>query len=126
MTDQDRKEEVAAIMRQYDEVYRSGDLSSLRRIRHPNFVFTSSRGDRISNEQELSAFADGSSRIDELQVLESNVRMAGDTAIVLQEITLKGVWFGRAISGRFALTVTWTKSEQGWQVLADHASAIDS
>lgn len=124
MANEVAREEVARMMRQYDQAYRNGDIAALRRIRHPECVFTSSRGERYSREEELTAFENGNSRIDEVEVLASDVRVVGDTAFVLQRVTLAGMWSNTPFSGEFSLTITWAKTPDGWRVVADHASAV--
>jgi ketosteroid isomerase-like protein len=118
-------DQIKAAMLRYDNAYREGDLEGLRRIRHPDFVFTSSRGQRFTNKEELAALSEGISRIEELEVHDSRVhRVIGDTAIVLYRAHLAGIWYGTPFSGEFALTMTWVKTGSEWLVLTDHSSAI--
>jgi ketosteroid isomerase-like protein len=124
MSELDPKSEVMAAHRRYAKALSANNVIELRSLRHPDFIFTSSRGRRFPSEEELAAMASGNSHVEYLELHELDARVIGDTAVVTAGMRLAGIWNGASYSGEFALTATWTRSPSGWLIVAVHSSAI--
>jgi hypothetical protein len=59
----DSTSEVLEFMRRYGKAYRENNVAELQALRHPSFIFTSSRGWRISTDEELAEISSGNSRV---------------------------------------------------------------
>jgi len=124
MSDLDRQSEALAFMRRYGDAYRANNVEELRILRHPEFIFTSARGRRISTDEELEAIASGKSRVHRSEVRSMNARVFGDTAVATGNIWIEGIWQGAAYAGELAITATLVPSPSGWVMVAEHSSAV--
>ena len=124
MTEFDRQAEALAFMRRYGDAYRANNADELRILRHPDFIFTSSRGRRISTDDELEAIASGKSRVHHSEVRSMDARVFGDTAIATGNISIEGIWQGAPYAGELAITATLVRSASGWVMVAEHSSAV--
>jgi predicted lipid-binding transport protein (Tim44 family) len=84
--------DVKRAMDAYGAAYSANRVDALRALRHPEFVFTSSRGERVQNEQELQSIAAGESRVESSKFSIAEVTVVDRTAIVTGHLRLEGVW----------------------------------
>jgi len=124
MNEPDPKSEVLAFMRGYGKAYRENNVAEIRALRHPTFIFTSSRGRRMSTDEELAAIASGNSRVHDSEVRQMDARVFGDAAVATGNIWIEGIWQGVSYSGELAITATLVRSSSGWLMVAEHSSAV--
>jgi ketosteroid isomerase-like protein len=116
--------DVKRAMDAYGAAYSANRVDALRGLRHPNFVFISSRGELVHNERELQSIAAGESRVDSSKFSMAEVTVVDRTAIITGDLRLEGVWQDRPYALDLALTATWILTESGWRILAEHASGV--
>ena len=122
-------------MNQADEVLRlaevraaalvEGEPDRLRRLLHPEFQWTSHRGERYDRESYVLA------NTRELRWLKQRledpeVTVVGDTAILLCTVNDTVLRAGREAAFRMPVTQVWVRAHKTWVMLAGHAGpALD-
>ena len=122
-------------MNQADEVLRAAEIRAaaladgepdrLRRLLHPEFQWTSHRGDRFDRESYVLA------NTRELRWLKQRledpeVTVVGDTAILLCTMIDRVVRDGDELELRMPVTQVWVRAHKAWVMLAGHAGpALD-
>jgi hypothetical protein len=120
----DSKSEALEFMRRYGKAYRENDVAELRALRHTSFIFTSSRGWRISTEEELAEISSGNSRVHHSEVRQMDALVFDDTAVATGNIWIEGIWKGVPYSVELAITATLIRSASGWLMVAEHSSVV--
>ena len=97
------------------------DVPALRKLLHPQFVWTSHRGDVFDRETYLAANS-GEGLIWLGQALdEIRVEVAGSTAVLCCVVTDEVDRGGGREVHRMRVTQTWVRDGDLWQCLAGHA-----
>jgi ketosteroid isomerase-like protein len=115
-------DEILALEAKIDGARVRKDLSVFERVLAEGFQTTSPVGARAGKAEMLEDVKAGtfdvkSSRSGDLTVLD-----LGDTAIVFGTAILKARYSGHDISGAYAYTHVYKRSERGWQVVAAQSS----
>ena len=116
---------VAVLERQWDDAVRTRDLNAIERLMAEDFTSLASSGGMNSTRgQTRQNFADGAARlkgtVSAHELTDTNVQIAGDSAIATGHATITTKTEGResTMGGRF--THVWQKRAGGWRVVADH------
>jgi len=102
-----------------------GEPDRLRRLLHPEFQWTSHRGERYDRESYVLA------NTRELRWLKQRledpeVTVVGDTAILLCTVNDTVLRAGREAAFRMPVTQVWVRAHKTWVMLAGHAGpALD-
>jgi ketosteroid isomerase-like protein len=120
-----RAEEVLAAAEQRAVALCAGDAAALRRLLHPDMVWTSHTGDVFDRGEYLRSNVDSPTRWRSQQLRDPRVAVVGETA-VLQCLVEDSVETGAGLR-RFEMpmTQTWVlEDEIGWRLLAGHAGPL--
>ncbi|MDO9707542.1 nuclear transport factor 2 family protein [Paracraurococcus lichenis] len=101
-----------------------GDAAALAALLSEELVVTDEEGRTVSREEELAEFRSHRLRLEVVEVEDLQVRMLGDCAIAWLRLRLQGRHLGQGVAARQAVTRLWRRGAEGWQVEAEHASAI--
>ncbi len=117
-------------MNQADEVLRlaearaaalvEGEPDRLRRLLHPEFQWTSHRGERFDRESYVLANTRGLRWLRQ-RIEDPEVTVAGDTAILLCTVNDTVARDGEEHSLRMPVTQVWVRAHKSWVLLAGHA-----
>ena len=108
------------------EALAARDAVALTRLLHPDFVWTTHKGDVMDVHRYVLANTTAGGDLRWLgQTLEQpSVVVVGDaavlTAVVVDLVEKEGV----SRSFRLRMTQTWVRNENGWRCLAGHASSM--
>lgn len=117
-------------MNQADEVLRiaevraaalvEGEPDRLRRLLHPEFRWTSHRGDRYDRESYVLANTRDLRWVKQ-RLEDPEVTVVGDTAILLCTAVDTVVRDGAELSLEVPVTQVWVRAHKTWVLLAGHA-----
>lgn len=114
------EEVLLAATRRADALSR-GDRVELESLLHPQFVWTSHRGETFDRATYLQANTGGRTAWHGQQFADVDVRVVDDVAVlrctVTDDVTTEA---GRALF-RMPMTMIWIRSGRGWRCLAGHA-----
>jgi ketosteroid isomerase-like protein len=100
-----------------------GNIFALDSLLDENLIFTDQSGHRLGKAQDLEAHRSGLLAIGGLDMVEREIRIAGDAAVVTMTADIAGSYAGTAFAGRFAYTRIWSCADDGeWRVIAAHCS----
>ncbi|TCZ62939.1 nuclear transport factor 2 family protein [Roseicella aquatilis] len=102
-----------------------GDAEALEALLSAELILTDEAGRSVSRDEELAEFHARRLRLELVEVEDLQVRMLGDTAIAWLRVRMQGRHLGHGVAGHYAITRVWHRGAEGWQVEAEHCSAID-
>ncbi len=97
------------------------DEAALRRLMHPEFVWTSHRGHRLDLEAYLEANCRGSLTWHSQRLVDPSVVVVGDTAVISSEVVDDVDPGSGIIRFTMPMTQTWVRVDRAWLLLAGHA-----
>ncbi|MDQ4051603.1 MAG: nuclear transport factor 2 family protein [Actinomycetota bacterium] len=120
-------------MNQADEVLRlaevrasalvEGEPDRLRRLLHPEFQWTSHRGERYDRESYVLANTRGLRWLKQ-RLEDPEVTVVGDTAILLCTVSDTVLRDGQEADLRMPVTQVWVRAHKTWVMLAGHAGPM--
>jgi len=102
----------------------ASDVHALDTIVGDGLIFVAPHGGLIDKAADLAAHASGAMRFEEIELSEQEVRIFGETAVVMVRARLRGSMQGTAFSGDYRYTRIWLHASGRWRIVAGHASEI--
>ncbi len=100
-----------------------GEPDRVRRLLHPEFRWTSHRGERLDREGYVRANTRDVRWVKQ-RLEDPEVTVVGDTAILLCTAHDTVIVDGAEESFRMPLTQVWVRAHKGWLCLAGHAGPV--
>jgi len=100
------------------------DTARLRTIWHESYLSTGPDGVLITREQELASIQDPNLHFSALEVVDFQVRVFGDTAVVLGCSRAEGVYLEHDISGDYRFTTVFRRYRDGWMAVVSHGTQV--
>jgi ketosteroid isomerase-like protein len=102
------------------------DSEGLNRFESDYYVYNID-GMTGTKKDDLADAKNGDFTADSIDVMDMTVHVFGDAAVVTGKTTLKnGKYKGKDITGTYLFTDTWVRKGGHWQVVASHASKMQS
>jgi ketosteroid isomerase-like protein len=121
-----RVESVLAAEQALQAAVLASDVDALDALLHRDVRYTGHDGQMIDKAADLAAHRSGALDITGFDVEALDVELAGDCALTFVLAHLSGRAGGAEFSARLRYTRTWTREQASWQVIAAHASAVQS
>lgn len=102
----------------------SGDGAALADLLHPEFRWTSHRGQTFDRSAYLDSNVSGGLVWRAQTLSDVSVTVAGDTAVLTCRVTDEVERDGRAERFSMPMTQVWVRSMSGWLCLAGHAGPL--
>jgi len=103
----------------------NSDIGLLDQLLSSNLIFTNHLGHVLGKQDDLDAHGSGLLRISSISVIEQEIKLLKDTAIVSAKVDINGSYADAPANGTFRFTRVWNcVSENTWQVVAAHSSII--
>lgn len=99
----------------------SGDADNLTAVLHPEFTWTTHRGDRLDRASYVRGNTDGSLRWLEQRLDDVETHVVGDTGVLTCVVHDRVVRDGAELDFTMPVTQTWVRSDGSWRCLAGHA-----
>ena len=114
------------MMEQYRTALMKRDRAALERIWADDYTFVNATGAVRTKAERLANVKSGATNLDTIeQEPNPKVRVyGGDVAVMIDRVTLKGQYSGKATSGQFQSTFVWVKQPSGWQLVCNQITPV--
>jgi len=117
----DAEAEVLAAARSRADALGRGDRAALEALLHPQFVWTSHRGETFDRTAYLDANTTGRTTWHSQQLNGVDVRVVDAVAVLRCTVTDEVTTAAGRGTFRMPMTQTWVRNRSGWRCLAGHA-----
>ena len=93
------------------------DLNTLDELIHDDLLFVIPTGQTVSKQMDLDNFRSGRLQIEAIRWEEPEIRVMGDTALVVVALELKDSFADQPFSGQFSYFRTWKRFDDRWRVI---------
>jgi ketosteroid isomerase-like protein len=118
--------ELLKVNREYDAALVGGDTAALGRIYGDEFTYTSTGGEVLNKAQQIELLRSGALKIESGASESVEVRLYGDTALVLGYFKAKGKFKGQAFDSTERYISVWVKRGGRWQLVAEQGTSVPS
>ena len=101
------------------------DWAAVDGLLHDDFVYTNSRGERLTKQAYLDFLRDGPLRWNRQWLEDTSVAAVGDTAVVTGVVVDDVVVDGEEHLLRFATTQTYVRVAGAWRYLAGQTAPVE-
>ena len=120
MSEEDTRAVLEAVRRRSQALV-AADAPALSALLHPQFQWTSHRGDTFDRDAYVRANVRHGIDWQHQSVGDVSVAVVGDTAVVRAIATDQVVRGGRSDTFQMPMTQTWVRTDGRWTCLAGHA-----
>lgn len=106
------------------QAFEAGHADALRHALTPDFTLVDSHGKVTNLEQNLAEVAAREPFYDVFRNHDQQVRLYGDTALVVGITSVRGRAGGEPFAADFRYTDTWIRRRGKWLLAASHASRL--
>ena len=106
------------------QAFEDGNADALRRLLTDDFTLVDSRGGVTGLAQNLAEVAAREPRYDVFRNHGQQVRLLGDSALIVGVTSIRGRAGGEAFAADFRYTDTWIRRDGHWLLAASHASRL--
>ncbi len=100
------------------------DVQALDRLMAPEYLQIGDRGRAVGKEQVLESFRSGRRGWEEARSDEHEVRIYGNTAVVVGRWQARGTNAGQIFDYSSRYVAVWVKLDGEWRMVSDHATRI--
>ncbi|MCU0760531.1 MAG: nuclear transport factor 2 family protein [Steroidobacteraceae bacterium] len=102
----------------------SSHVAELDALIDDRLVFIGPDGLAYDKEDDLGLHRSGEQRLASVELRQLKVEVHGATAVAVVEADLQGVFKGEAFAGRYRYLRVWSRTEDGWRIIAGSVCAI--
>jgi uncharacterized protein (TIGR02246 family) len=102
----------------------SGNAAAMDRMTADDYTFITLRGELRTKSEILKGFQSGSFKYESREISDLNVRVYGDTAVVVGRSIQKGAENGKDYSGDYRFTRVYVKQRGRWVTVALQTTPI--
>lgn len=106
------------------QAFEAGNADALRRALTADFTLVDSHGSVTNLEQNLAEVAAREPFYEEFRNHDQQVRLYGDTALIVGITSIRGRAGGEPFTANFRYTDTWIHRDGKWLLAASHASRL--
>ena len=118
------EQQVLATDNDRNEALRRGDPAALERIYADDYTLVTSLGQVRTKADQINELRAGQLRYLTIEILDRQIRMYGDVAVVLSRQKHSIVQGSRQIVGEERITRIYKQMDGAWRVIATHATSI--
>jgi len=122
----DSASQVLAVEKQWNEVYKRGDIAMMNSLLTDDFIITVEDGQTYSKPGYIAHSGNSSVHVQVSDMSDLQVRMHGNTAVVTGAYHEKGTDKGKPYEYRDRLTDIWMNYNGRWRLVASHYSPLSS
>ncbi|HTM43180.1 MAG TPA: nuclear transport factor 2 family protein [Terriglobales bacterium] len=120
----DSASQVLAVEKQWNEVYKRGDIAMMNSLLTDDFIITVEDGQTYSKPGYIAHSGNSSVHVQVSDMSDLQVRMHGNTAVVTGAYHEKGTDKGKPYEYRDRLTDIWMNYNGRWRLVASHYSPL--
>ena len=102
------------------------DTATLERLFADDLTQVNPWGKLLTKSERLAEIKSGALKYDSFTVKDRKIRVHGDMAIVVMQISFKAQKDKKDISGDYRTTAALMKMKDGWQMIAAQTTKIDA
>jgi len=110
--------------REWDAAFHRKDVKFIETVLAPEFLATYAEGQRADRDKELQNAREFSQQIDSSVLDEFNIKIYGDTAVVLFTQKLTGPSKGQALTLTFRYMDVFVMRDGRWQCVASQSTRV--
>lgn len=122
----DTAAQVLAVEKQWNEVYKRGDIATMNSLLTDDFIITVEDGSTFSKPGYIAHTGNTTVHVLLSDMSDLQVRMHGNTAVVTGAYHEKGIDRGKPYEYRDRLTDIWMTYNGRWRLIASHYSPLSS
>ena len=107
-----------------NEALRRGDPAPLERIYADDYTLVTSLGQVRTKAEQINELRSGTLRYPAIEILDRQIRVYGDVAVVLSRQKNSIVQGSQQIVGEERITRIYKQIDGAWRVIATHATSI--
>ena len=120
------QQQVLAVDKEWAEAENRGDSAALHRLLDDQFIAVFASGKTVGKEQFIQDVIGGSGTIQSQELSDVTVLVNGDTAVVSETDTARGMEDGRPYLNAVRVTTTYIQRKGRWLALAERfGAAVD-
>ncbi len=96
---------------------RKNDLAYLERVLHDDLLFIVPDGQMITKAMDLASHRAKEMKVDELVHSFVELKLLGDSAVIVVDYQTKGTMLGNPIEGKFRYIRIWKKFPDGLKII---------
>jgi ketosteroid isomerase-like protein len=120
----DAVEEVLLAEREWLLAHLRLDVPALDGLMAPDYLQIGARGHPVTKEQVLASFRSGERHWMEAHSEEHDVRVYGDTAVVVGRWRARGTNAGTSFDYQARYVSVWVRRDGGWRMVSDQSTPI--
>ena len=117
-------EEVLAIERQWTEAHLQGQSATLERLMAEDYIKIQPNGSVAGKAEVLASYQSGERVWESAQADEYDVRLYGETAVVIGRWTARGVNHGQRFDYAARFLSVYVRRDGRWQMVAEQSTDI--
>lgn len=102
----------------------SSHVAELDALIDDRLVFIGPDGLLYDKEDDLGLHRSGEQRLTSVALRNLAIEVHGATAVSVVEADLEGVFKGEAFAGRYRYLRVWSRTDDGWRIIAGSVCAI--
>jgi ketosteroid isomerase-like protein len=119
-------EEVLQAEQAWVEAHQQLDLAAIERLMGEDYTIIRSDGSVIGKVEALASYASGTREWESAESDEYQVRLYGETAVLIGRWRAKGVNAGQPFDYAARFTAIYIKRDGYWQLVSDQSTPITS
>jgi ketosteroid isomerase-like protein len=118
-------DQVQALDRQWAKATMHADVAALDRLLADDLTYTHTDGDTQTKRQFIDSIRKGDIRYDSIRFEDSNIRVYGNTAVILSHLRIKLTSGSKDVYLHPCFLNVWVRMSGRWQMVAHQATRID-
>jgi len=100
------------------------DVEWLKNMMDDDYIFISGKGQITNKEIHLTSLQSGALKYESFKLSNIQVRMFGDTAILISSVEVKGTNNDKDISGQYIATRVYIRQGGRWRIVSAQATPV--
>lgn len=103
-----------------------GNIVAFDELLHDDLIFIIPTGDVITKSIDIENYWSGIMKVDDIKVINRNIKLIQKCAIVVQTIHLKAKYNGQIIDSKFKYLRVWKTFDTKWKVITGSSTLIQA
>lgn len=118
------EQSIKGLTEQLNQAALKGDVATYEKLLADDYISISVLGKASTKPEIIESIKSGKTKFDAIDVLDSQVRVHGDAAVVIGLANVKGHSGDTDISGQYRSTRVWIKQKGQWKTVSFQATRV--
>jgi ketosteroid isomerase-like protein len=115
---------IMKLERQWMDASIKADAAAIDKIEAEDYIMIDPTGSISTKEEDMKNVKSGDLKFDSMEILQSKVRVYGDTAVITGKSHIKGNYKGQDIGGDYSFTDVFVKKGADWKAVSSHITRV--